>query len=359
MAKRKKCKGGVCSLQNLPKNPTPKQQASAIQRLITQTPPTQRRIINTQLSPLNAQSQQAPYQSLQVGQPIPQQYNQSPSLQQQVAPLQQQSQAPFAQQLQQQLPQQQYNPQGQLQGPLSGLAQGGFYSPYNQQQQQFAPQQQYAQQQQFAQQQQQFPQIQGNTGIPQGQVLHPTGKQRGSFGRGAIGTRAQTYNTPLYTEFQNNALNQMTQLGFQGLQDQGQYDQYQPEQFNFAPIGNQELERFYTQTIPSLAERFTAMGGGQRSSAFQGALGNAGRFLGNDLAAQQQGYNLQQQQMAQQQNQFQQSLGLQRQGLYANVLSNALRPQFETSYQPGKNGVLPYVAKAGANLIGKAITGGF
>lgn len=54
----------------------------------------------------------------------------------------------------------------------------------------------------------------------------------------------------------------------------------------FQPIEDRARQQFQTNTIPSLAERFTAMGGGaQRSSAFQGALGNAGSDLESQIAA--------------------------------------------------------------------------
>ncbi len=63
----------------------------------------------------------------------------------------------------------------------------------------------------------------------------------------------------------------------------------------FEPFAQQARQNFNTQTIPGLAERFTAMGGGQRSSAFQGALGNAGANLEGQLAGLKSQYGLQQQ----------------------------------------------------------------
>ncbi len=52
------------------------------------------------------------------------------------------------------------------------------------------------------------------------------------------------------------------------------------------PMAQQLQHQFQTQTVPGLAERFTAANG-QRSSAFQGALGSAAGNLQQDLAAQQ------------------------------------------------------------------------
>ena len=301
---KKKCKGGVCALNNMPKSTTSRPAISSATNALPAQP----------IYPANT-----PYQAVKgIGQGVPQQYNPVASLQQQMAPLQGQQQNmvnPIAQQLQQ-LPQQQYNQQGQLQGPLQGLAQGGWYNPYAQQQ--------------VANPALPIPTAQ-NVAIPQGQVFHPNQKQRGAVGRFFKGTKPQVYNNPLYTDYQNDVLNYITQMGLSGIED------LQNNQFDFAPIGNQELERFYTQTIPSLAERFTALGGGQRSSAFQGALGQAGRFLGNDLAAQQQQYGLQQQGM--------------NQNLYSNLLNMGLRPQFESNLQPGKGGALGGVVQGGVNLL--------
>lgn len=55
----------------------------------------------------------------------------------------------------------------------------------------------------------------------------------------------------------------------------------------FQPIAQQARNQFQQQTVPGLAERFTSMGGGQRSSAFQGALGSAASGLEQGLASQQ------------------------------------------------------------------------
>lgn len=113
-------------------------------------------------------------------------------------------------------------------------------------------------------------------------------------------------------------------------------------QFNFAPIAEQARANFQQRTIPTLAERFTAMGGGLRSSAFQGALGGASSALERDLAALQQQYGLQQN--AQQNQLLQILLGL------------SSQPQF--SYTPPTPGLLqPLVGALGSGL-GMYATGG-
>lgn len=84
----------------------------------------------------------------------------------------------------------------------------------------------------------------------------------------------------LYTPEQRSAMSKLLQEGMQN--------------FQFGPIEQQARTNFQTQTIPSLAERFTSMGGGQRSSAFQAALGRAGVGLEENLAALKSQYGAQQ-----------------------------------------------------------------
>ncbi len=107
---------------------------------------------------------------------------------------------------------------------------------------------------------------------------------------------------------------------------------------SFAPIAQQARTQFNTQTIPSLAERFTAMGGGQNSSAFQGALGSAGAGLEQNLAAQGSQHN----------NQLMQLLG-----------SLSGQPQFENIAFPGQPGALHGLFEALGKALGVGITGGF
>ena len=59
----------------------------------------------------------------------------------------------------------------------------------------------------------------------------------------------------------------------------------------FEPIAKKTRSQFEKETIPSLAERFTSLGaGGQRSSAFQDALGSSSAELEELLAALQSEY---------------------------------------------------------------------
>lgn len=53
---------------------------------------------------------------------------------------------------------------------------------------------------------------------------------------------------------------------------------------SFEPIKQQALSQFKTQTLPSITERFTAVPGGQRSSAFQAAINGSGEDFQRSLA---------------------------------------------------------------------------
>lgn len=118
---------------------------------------------------------------------------------------------------------------------------------------------------------------------------------------------------------------QAGQMAIQGLQDPYQ---------GFAPIAEQARTNFATQTVPSLAERFTGFGqGGQRSSDFMGAVAGAGSELEQGLAAQQSQY------------------GLQNRGLLQQLLGLGMQPTMENIYQPESMGGLQ---RFGASLLGQA-----
>ena len=138
-------------------------------------------------------------------------------------------------------------------------------------------------------------------------------------------------------QLQGLTIQNLMQLLQPGMQNAQQYQQA------FAPIAQNARENFYSNTVPSLAERFTALGGGQNSSAFQGTIGQAGTALDSNLAA-----------MGAQ-------FGQQQQGLDQNFLLNLLRfafaPQFETQYKPATGGLFGHIASnvgQGLNAAGKA-----
>ena len=100
------------------------------------------------------------------------------------------------------------------------------------------------------------------------------------------------------------------------------YNQYQNTDTSFEPIEQHARQMFNEQTVPSLAERFTSMGGegGQRSSAFAGILGQAGAGLESQLGAMKGQYNLQ----------LMPEL--------AQLMQMGMTPQTEQSYMPGQQG---------------------
>ncbi len=115
---------------------------------------------------------------------------------------------------------------------------------------------------------------------------------------------------------------QQQQVQSQGLQQVLALLQGNPSNLatnSFAPIAQQARKQFNEQTIPTLAERFTAMGDGQKSSAFQGALGDASAGLEQGLASQQSGHNLQ---------------------LLQLLMGLGMQPSFESTYTPGQPGLL-------------------
>lgn len=164
----------------------------------------------------------------------------------------------------------------------------------------------------------------------------PMAPQQSGFGSFLFGTPGQTqqfqrFNQP-QQQLQNQSLNQALSLlqGMPGSQN--------VPQNSFAPIAQQARQQFNTQTIPGLAERFTAMGGGQRSSAFQGALGQAGSGLESSLAALGSEYGQRQQGLDQQ--------------LLGQLLNYGMMPSFENAYTPRQPGFLESTASGASQGIG-------
>ena len=151
------------------------------------------------------------------------------------------------------------------------------------------------------------------------------------FGSFLFGQKGRMEQTPLYNQQQSGAMGSMLGQAMGGL-NSGQFD--------FAPIEQQARQGFQQQTIPGIAERFSMMGsgGGQRSSAFAGSLGQAGANLEGQLAQQKQTYGMQQQ------NQLMQ------------MLQMALQPQFENNYRPGHGGLFGSMMGGASEGMGKGIS---
>jgi len=135
-------------------------------------------------------------------------------------------------------------------------------------------------------------------------------KQLGSEGNFLTGYPSQVHQLPRFNPQQINLLNQVGQQGFQGLQG---------NKFDFAPIEQQARQDFERKTLPSIAQRFSNIGG-INSGAYGRQLGQAGQDLETNLAGMRQGYNLQQQ------------------GFNKDLLSLGLTPQFDTKIEAAAPG---------------------
>lgn len=183
-------------------------------------------------------------------------------------------------------------------------------------------------------------------------------------------------------------LAQLQQMAEQQLQPQ----QFDPNRYSFDPIEQQARKDFRETTIPSIADRFSAMGS-KDSSSFRNAIAQAGSGLESQLAALrsghlfkqgaleqgQQGLNqgllglnqaqqgvLQRQQALgqnqQQINQGQQGLNQNLQNLYAQLAQSGLTPKYNQMFMPGQastwNKIQSYVTPAIANIGLNYATGG-
>jgi hypothetical protein len=154
-----------------------------------------------------------------------------------------------------------------------------------------------------------------------------------------FGSGPKTVKTPIYEQNQLGALNGALGQAQSGLGLQGGM------QDGMNPVEQQYTRNFAQNTVPGLAERFTSMGGGQHSSAFQGALGQAGAGLNEDLASLRQSHLM-------------------------NLLNIGLKPQNEYAYQGREHGLLGNLAlgvtgglasgfgDSGGQALGQAVFGG-
>ncbi len=145
-----------------------------------------------------------------------------------------------------------------------------------------------------------------------------------------LGSPSRTQQFTNFNPQQQQAFSQILQMALQGLQN--------PQQ-GFQPIENQARTQFNTQTIPSLAERFTSMGGDsrQQSSGFAGAIGAAGSGLEQALASLRSQY------------------GIQNQNSLQNLLGMGLTPQYETAYTPRQPGFLESLFGSLGQAAGSAV----
>ena len=121
-----------------------------------------------------------------------------------------------------------------------------------------------------------------------GGAMGSFGKRKGGLSEFFMGTPEQDQQFQRFTPEQQDVMGQMRQQGL--------------ENTDFSGIENLARKRFSEDTIPSLAERFTAMGsgGGQRSSAFESAIGRADSDLEAQLGGLRSQFGMQQLQMGMQ-----------------------------------------------------------
>ena len=113
-------------------------------------------------------------------------------------------------------------------------------------------------------------------------------------------------------------------------------DQANQYKFDFAPIAEKQTADFYSNVVPSLAQRFT---GAKGSSAFQGALGAAGAGLKRDLSALGAEYGLRNQEQSR--------------GHLSNLLSAGLSPSYEHFYTPPQEGPAKQLLQTGGQIAGQ------
>jgi hypothetical protein len=168
------------------------------------------------------------------------------------------------------------------------------------------------------------------TGAAIGSVLPGLGTGLGALiggGLGAFGGGFGGYSNPSsltgkdaqtqqFQKFNPNQLSALQQLLQQGMQN-----------FNPDALEARARNKFQTQTVPSIAERFTSMGsGGLGSSAFANALGQSGADLEGQLAALRSQYG-------------------------GQALNFGLQPQFESLYEPETGGLFGGLAQSSGPML--------
>lgn len=173
------------------------------------------------------------------------------------------------------------------------------------------------------------------------------------FGSGPKTTRLSRYTAPQQQSLET--LLQQSLSGINKLQNKqspvGPLSSYvtPPNYEGFAPIADLARTQFQSQTIPSIANAFTSLGGSGTklgSSGFSKSLGSAASGLEQQLAALRSQYGLQQQQLGQEQQRIglgHQELGLrdqnQQQALLLALLEAALTPQYDIERTPATRGL--------------------
>lgn len=163
---------------------------------------------------------------------------------------------------------------------------------------------------------------------------------RSGISQALMGSPSGVSQIPRFNPGQMNAQQGLLQMGQQGLQNPYQ---------GFAPIAQQARSQFNQQTVPSIAERFTSMGGARGSNAlsspaFASQLGQSGAGLEEALASLQAQY------------------GMQNQSQFMNMMQMGMQPQYDnyaSQEQPGMlQNILPALGKLGMHAGAAYMTGG-
>lgn len=154
-----------------------------------------------------------------------------------------------------------------------------------------------------------------------------------------VGQPARLEQVERYSPEQLSAQKQILQSALQGIS--------QPYA-GFEPIEQRARSQFMQQTVPTLSERFTSLGGygtGALSSpVFASQLGSAGAGLEEGLAALRAQY------------------GLQQRGLAQGLLPYGLQPRYENLFMGGQSGlaqeIIPLLSRLATMLGASYLTGG-
>lgn len=175
-----------------------------------------------------------------------------------------------------------------------------------------------------------------------------TAEQQG-FLKDIFGYLKQNLFAPIYDQQQKGAFKSALGRGMDLLQP--------AKRFDFAPIEAQAQRQFEEQIVPTLAERFTALGGEGRSSSFPQLLGQAGAGLAENLAALKGQIGLQQYGQDVALGQFLTQLGLQpnqEKQFAGSLLGSAYQAPYQAAYQPPQQSGLGQFGTAVGTGLGYA-----
>jgi hypothetical protein len=172
----------------------------------------------------------------------------------------------------------------------------------------------------------------------------------GGFWEWLFGSPERLQQIQRFSPEQRQALRQMLEkgkLGAEGLQNQ-YLQQYYQGQNSFEPMAEQARSQFNRYTAPSIAERFTQLGGQGTSPASENAFMDRAK---TDLEL---GLNAQRAQYGQNQQRINLANLGQQQSLVERLLGHGLENQFENVYRPQNYGLVGETIKSLASGAGKA-----